>query len=152
MKELLRELQEMIAQDGPISLERYMRSGALHPCYGYYMTREPFGAAGDFVTAPEISQMFGELIGLWAVEIWRMGGAPAPMRLVELGPGRGTLMADALRVIRNAANESDRGASRRDESASHGDTKSYTHELSGACSLASEHGRHSTRRSHLHCQ
>ncbi|MGA8601480.1 MAG: SAM-dependent methyltransferase [Beijerinckiaceae bacterium] len=106
MKELLRELQEMIAQDGPISLERYMSLALSHPCYGYYTTREPFGAAGDFVTAPEISQMFGELIGLWAVEIWRMGGAPAPMRLVELGPGRGTLMADALRVIRNAANES----------------------------------------------
>ena len=68
----------MIAQDGPISLERYMSLALSHPCYGYYTTREPFGAAGDFVTAPEISQMFGELIGLWAVEIWRMGGAPAP--------------------------------------------------------------------------
>jgi SAM-dependent MidA family methyltransferase len=64
------------------------------------MTREPFGATGDFVTAPEISQMFGELIGLWAAEVWRLSGAPAPMRLVELGPGRGTLMADALRATR----------------------------------------------------
>jgi SAM-dependent MidA family methyltransferase len=70
-----------------------------HPRYGYYTRREPFGVAGDFVTAPEISQMFGELIGLWAAEMWHLGGAPAPMRLVELGPGRGTLMTDALRAI-----------------------------------------------------
>lgn len=64
----------------------------------YYATRDPFGAAGDFVTAPEVSQMFGELIGLWCVEVWRAMGAPRPLRLVELGPGRGTLMSDALRA------------------------------------------------------
>jgi SAM-dependent MidA family methyltransferase len=101
MNELLRELREIIAQEGPISLERYMSLALSHPRYGYYTTREPFGAAGDFVTSPEISQMFGELIGLWAAEVWRLSGAPAPMRLVELGPGRGTLMADALRAIRS---------------------------------------------------
>jgi SAM-dependent MidA family methyltransferase len=100
MNELLRELREIIAQEGPISLEHYMSLALSHPRYGYYTTREPFGAAGDFVTAPEISQMFGELIGLWAVEVWRIGGASTPLRLVELGPGRGTLMADALRAIR----------------------------------------------------
>jgi NADH dehydrogenase [ubiquinone] 1 alpha subcomplex assembly factor 7 len=100
MNELLRELREIIAQEGPISLERYMSLALSHPRYGYYTTRQPFGATGDFITAPEISQMFGELIGLWAVEVWRLAGAPAPMRLVELGPGRGTLMADALRAIR----------------------------------------------------
>jgi NADH dehydrogenase [ubiquinone] 1 alpha subcomplex assembly factor 7 len=99
MSELLRELREIIAQEGPISLERYMRLALSHPRYGYYNTREPFGEAGDFVTAPEISQMFGELIGLWAAEVWRVAGAPPPLRLVELGPGRGTLMADALRAI-----------------------------------------------------
>jgi SAM-dependent MidA family methyltransferase len=100
MTELLAELREIIAQEGPISLERYMSLALSHPRYGYYSTREPFGATGDFVTAPEISQMFGELIGLWAAEVWRLSGAPAPMRLVELGPGRGMLMADALRAIR----------------------------------------------------
>jgi NADH dehydrogenase [ubiquinone] 1 alpha subcomplex assembly factor 7 len=99
MTELTRELREMIAAEGPISLERYMSLALSHPRFGYYTTREPFGAAGDFITAPEISQMFGELIGLWAVEVWRLSGAPAPLRLVELGPGRGTLMADALRAI-----------------------------------------------------
>jgi SAM-dependent MidA family methyltransferase len=101
MNELLRELREIITQEGPISLERYMSLALSHPRYGYYTRREPFGAAGDFVTAPEISQMFGELIGLWAVGVWRLSGAPAPLRLVELGPGRGTLMADALRAIRS---------------------------------------------------
>src|SRR6188474_2143284 len=100
------EIRRLISVAGPMPIAQYMATCLCHPAHGYYTTREPFGAAGDFVTAPEISQMFGELIGLWAVEIWRMGGAPAPMRLVELGPGRGTLMADALRVIRNAANES----------------------------------------------
>ena len=69
-----------------------------HPQHGYYMTRDPFGARGDFTTAPEISQMFGELIGLWAAAVWRMMGSPAKLLLVELGPGRGTLMADALRA------------------------------------------------------
>jgi NADH dehydrogenase [ubiquinone] 1 alpha subcomplex assembly factor 7 len=101
MSELLRELREIIAQEGPISLERYMSLALSHPRYGYYATREPFGATGDFITAPEISQMFGELIGLWAAEVWRLAGAPMPMRLVELGPGRGTLMADALRALQN---------------------------------------------------
>ena len=101
MNELLRELREIIAQEGPIPLDRYMNLALSHPRYGYYATREPFGAAGDFVTAPEISQMFGELIGLWAVEVWRLSGMPTPLRLVELGPGRGTLMADALRAIRH---------------------------------------------------
>ncbi|RDJ25532.1 class I SAM-dependent methyltransferase [Bosea caraganae] len=69
-----------------------------HPRHGYYMTRDPFGAQGDFTTAPEISQMFGELIGLWAATVWRAMGEPASVRLIELGPGRGTLMADALRA------------------------------------------------------
>ena len=71
-----------------------------HPEHGYYMKADPFGAGGDFITAPEISQMFGELVGLWCAEVWRLMGEPAPFRLVELGPGRGTLMADALRAAK----------------------------------------------------
>jgi NADH dehydrogenase [ubiquinone] 1 alpha subcomplex assembly factor 7 len=97
---LLGELQRLIALEGPISVERYMALCLGHPVHGYYTTRDPFGAGGDFTTAPEISQMFGELIGLWAAEVWRFMGAPRPVRLVELGPGRGTLMADLLRAVR----------------------------------------------------
>ncbi|GAC1332489.1 MAG: SAM-dependent methyltransferase [Beijerinckiaceae bacterium] len=99
MSALRAELRQLIAEEGPISLERYMTLALSHPRHGYYATREPFGVVGDFITAPEISQMFGELIGLWAAEMWRLSGAAMPMRLVELGPGRCTLMADALRAI-----------------------------------------------------
>ncbi|WP_407523542.1 class I SAM-dependent methyltransferase [Methylobacterium oryzisoli] len=92
----------MIAQNGPIPLDRYMALCLGHPVHGYYRTRDPLGASGDFTTAPEISQIFGELIGLWAAEVWHAMGRPAPCRLVELGPGRGTLMADALRAVSTA--------------------------------------------------
>ncbi|RAI40214.1 hypothetical protein CH341_24300 [Rhodoplanes roseus] len=71
-----------------------------HPTLGYYATRDPLGAAGDFTTAPEISQMFGELLGIWAAAIWQQMGSPEKVRLVELGPGRGTMMADMLRAAR----------------------------------------------------
>jgi NADH dehydrogenase [ubiquinone] 1 alpha subcomplex assembly factor 7 len=87
-----------IRNDGPISVAQYMALALGHPRYGYYVTRDPLGAAGDFTTAPEISQMFGELIGLWCAETWRAMGAPVPVVLAELGPGRGTLMADLLRA------------------------------------------------------
>jgi NADH dehydrogenase [ubiquinone] 1 alpha subcomplex assembly factor 7 len=90
----------MIAENGPITVERFMALALGHPQHGYYTTRDPFGAAGDFTTAPEVSQMFGELLGLWAAEVWHALGRPNPVRLVELGPGRGTLMADALRAAR----------------------------------------------------
>jgi len=70
-----------------------------HPKYGYYITRDPFGLDGDFTTAPEISQMFGELIGLWAAEVWMGMGSPSAINLIEFGPGRGTLMKDALRAL-----------------------------------------------------
>ncbi len=73
-----------------------------HPEHGYYCTQAPLGRAGDFVTAPEVSQMFGELIGLWSAVVWSQLGAPERINLVELGPGRGTLMADALRALRGA--------------------------------------------------
>jgi SAM-dependent MidA family methyltransferase len=94
------EIERLIATEGPLTVERYMALCLGHPVHGYYATRDPLGTAGDFTTAPEISQVFGELIGLWAAEVWRGMGGPAPVRLVELGPGRGTLMADALRAAR----------------------------------------------------
>lgn len=100
MNALAQEIAAMIAADGPISVERFMTLALQHPSYGYYRTKLPIGAAGDFITAPEIHQMFGELIGLWAVEVWHQMGEPAPFRLIELGPGRGTLMADMLRAAR----------------------------------------------------
>lgn len=83
-----------------MSIARYMELCLGHPHYGYYMTRDPFGPTGDFITAPEISQMFGELVGIWCADTWLKMGSPSPCALVELGPGRGTLMADALRAIR----------------------------------------------------
>ncbi len=100
MSELARILREIIATEGPIPLETWMSYALAHPAHGYYMTRDPLGAAGDFTTAPEISQMFGELIGLWAAQYWAAMGAPATLRLVELGPGRGVLMQDFLRAAR----------------------------------------------------
>lgn len=97
---LEQEIAAMIAQEGPMSLERFMTLALLHAQHGYYKTKVPIGARGDFITAPEIHQMFGELIGLWAAEVWHALGAPTQLRLIELGPGRGTLMADVLRAAR----------------------------------------------------
>ena len=91
-------LIERIREGGPITVADYMADCLLHPVHGYYTTRDPFGTAGDFTTAPEISQMFGELIGLALAQAWLDQGAPAPFTLAELGPGRGTLMADVLRA------------------------------------------------------
>ncbi len=100
--ELELEIRRRIALNGPLNLARYMSLCLVHEEHGYYMKKDPLGVLGDFTTAPEISQMFGELIGLWCAGIWQSMGAPANMHLVELGPGRGTLMADALRAIRRA--------------------------------------------------
>jgi SAM-dependent MidA family methyltransferase len=95
-------LKAEIAASGPISVADYM-SRCLHdPAFGYYATRPALGEDGDFITAPLVSQMFGELIGLWAVETWRRLGAPAQVLLVEAGPGDGTLMTDALRAAKLA--------------------------------------------------
>lgn len=87
-----------IQANGPITLADYMADCLMHPQYGYYATRDPFGAAGDFTTAPEISQMFGELLGLCLAQAWLDQGAVPGFTLAELGPGRGTLMADVLRA------------------------------------------------------
>jgi len=93
-------LAARIARTGPISLAEYMADCLMHPDHGYYATRDPLGEAGDFITAPEISQMFGELIGLSLAQTWMDQGAPSLFTLAELGPGRGTLMADILRATR----------------------------------------------------
>ena len=95
---LAERLRRRIETLGPIDLGEYMQAALADPDSGYYATRDPLGAAGDFTTAPEISQMFGELVGLWAAAVWQQMRAPDPVLLVELGPGRGTMMADALRA------------------------------------------------------
>jgi SAM-dependent MidA family methyltransferase len=95
---LARKLRRLIVENGPMSVAEYMAHCLGDPVHGYYATRDPFGAAGDFITAPEVSQMFGEIVGAWLIEAWRLAGSPDPVALVELGPGRGTLMADVLRV------------------------------------------------------
>jgi NADH dehydrogenase [ubiquinone] 1 alpha subcomplex assembly factor 7 len=97
---LEQEIRRLIAAAGPMPVADYMRLCLTHPQHGYYTTRDPFGSSGDFVTAPEISQMFGELIGLWMASVWQQMGAPENVRVIELGPGRGTLMMDALRAVR----------------------------------------------------
>lgn len=92
-------IKDKIRKDGPLTIAEYMHYCLSHPQYGYYIKQDPFGRRGDFITAPEITQVFGELIGLWCADMWaQMGGGPAA--LVELGPGRGTLMQDALRATR----------------------------------------------------
>ena len=94
------ELKARIAASGPLTIAEYMADCLLHPTFGYYATRDPLGESGDFITAPEISQMFGELVGLCLAQAWMDRGAPDRIALVELGPGRGTLMEDMLRATR----------------------------------------------------
>jgi SAM-dependent MidA family methyltransferase len=98
---LATRLRRLIQSQGPIPVSDYIALANAH----YYATRDPLGAAGDFTTAPEISQMFGELIGLALADLWERAGRPEGMRYVELGPGRGTLAADALRAMRSAGLE-----------------------------------------------
>ena len=99
---LLDRLKAQIAQDGPIGVPEFFTRCLHDPRDGYYATRPDLGAGGDFITAPLVSQMFGELIGLWAIETWTRMDRPAPFRLVEMGPGDGTLMSDLLRAGRLA--------------------------------------------------
>lgn len=100
MTPLAELLIRRIQATGPITLADYMAECLLHPKHGYYSTRDPFGVGGDFTTSPEISQMFGELLGLCLAQTWLDQGAPARFTLAELGPGRGTLMADILRATK----------------------------------------------------
>lgn len=97
---LLDHLKRRIAREGALDIATYMAEALGHAEHGYYRRADPIGRTGDFTTAPEISQMFGELLGLWCVETWTRLGAPSPFVLAEFGPGRGTLMADALRAAR----------------------------------------------------
>ncbi len=97
---LARKLIARIAAEGPIPVSAYMDACLNEAEHGYYRAAQPLGRAGDFITAPEISQVFGELLGLWAASVWQTMGAPRPVTLIELGPGRGTLAADALRAAR----------------------------------------------------
>ncbi|MGB3022788.1 MAG: SAM-dependent methyltransferase [Methyloceanibacter sp.] len=100
MTSLPARLQLRIATQGPLSVEAFMEACLLDPNAGAYTSRQPIGGDGDFITAPEISQIFGELIGLWAVAVWQAMGEPDALTVAELGPGRGSLMADALRAWR----------------------------------------------------
>ncbi len=95
-------LSALIAASGPISVAQYMTACLHDPDFGYYATRPAIGENGDFITAPMISQMFGELIGVWAAASWELMGQPDELRLIEMGPGDGTLMGDILKTVRHA--------------------------------------------------
>ena len=94
------EIRKRITAAGPMPVSEYMALCLTDHKHGYYTTRDPFGQRGDFITSPEISQMFGELIGLWMAAAWNRMGEPANVRVIELGPGRGTMMVDALRAAK----------------------------------------------------
>ncbi|TRY62882.1 hypothetical protein TCAL_00350 [Tigriopus californicus] len=98
---LLNALGAKIRFTGPITVAEYMKECLTNPLYGYYAKHEVFGASGDFVTSPEVSQMFGECLGIWYAHEWIKMGKPQPWQFVELGPGKGTLMSDILRTIHN---------------------------------------------------
>lgn len=103
MTPLYARLVRLISAAGPISVADYMAHCLFDPEHGYYTTREPFGVSGDFTTAPEISQMFGELVAVWMAGAWRAAGTPRPFVLAEIGPGRGTLIKDMLRALSRVA-------------------------------------------------
>ena len=96
---LRQRIVRLVEANGPLSVADYMAICLFDPEDGYYTTRQPFGVTGDFTTAPEISQMFGELVGVWVLGAWQASGRPLPVTLAEIGPGRGTLMQDLLRTI-----------------------------------------------------
>jgi NADH dehydrogenase [ubiquinone] 1 alpha subcomplex assembly factor 7 len=96
------EIRRRIARAGPMPVRQFMSLCLSHPEHGYYMTRDPLGRSGDFITSPEVTQVFGELLGLWAASAWHRMGEPENVRLIELGPGRGTMMLDALRAAQVA--------------------------------------------------
>lgn len=94
------KIRRRIFAAGPMPVAEFMSLCLSDPQHGYYTGRDPFGTRGDFITAPEISQMFGELIGVWMAAVWKQMGAPENVRVIELGPGRGTMMRDALRAAK----------------------------------------------------
>ncbi|MEP3631312.1 MAG: SAM-dependent methyltransferase [Hyphomicrobiales bacterium] len=103
MSPLLPRLVSQIQENGPMTVGQFMQIALTDPSDGYYTNQNPFGRSGDFITAPEISQLFGEMIGIWSIDVWQKMGAPAKFQLIEAGPGRGTLMADVLRTIQKLA-------------------------------------------------
>jgi len=102
MSHMSQRLRERIETSGPLSIASFMTQALFDPQDGFYATKDPIGAGSDFITAPEVSQMFGELLGLWAAQSWHDMGRPDPFYLIELGPGRGTMMSDILRACRAA--------------------------------------------------
>jgi SAM-dependent MidA family methyltransferase len=92
-------IASLIQKNGPISVEEFLQIALYHPEFGYYQRQTVLGRQGDFITAPEISQVFGELIALWIFETWQQLGSKTPIQFIELGPGRGTMMADILRTL-----------------------------------------------------
>ncbi|WP_455476442.1 class I SAM-dependent methyltransferase [Bartonella sp. B17] len=99
MATLKEKIKKIIALNGSITVSQYMTLALTDPQFGYYQTQTPFGRTGDFITAPEISQLFGEMIGIWTLASWKAHNCPRPFILAEIGPGRGTLMDDILRTI-----------------------------------------------------
>ncbi|MCY0096166.1 class I SAM-dependent methyltransferase [Hoeflea ulvae] len=111
MTPLAEKITRLIEQSGPLRISDYFALCLGDPDHGYYQNREPFGRSGDFITAPEVSQLFGEMIGVWLVHAWQAQGSPTPVRIAEIGPGRGTLMSDAMRVIARLAPDMEAAAS-----------------------------------------
>ncbi len=102
MTSLLEDIiKDKIRDNGPMTIGQFMELALGHPEHGYYMKQDPFGRSGDFVTAPEVSQLFGEMIGAWVADVWLQMGQPEKLIVLECGPGRGTLMADILRATKN---------------------------------------------------
>ena len=98
---LKKHIKGLIEENGHIDIARFMAESLFNPQNGYYTKKTEFGKNGDFVTAPEISQIFGELMGIWSATIWQMIGCPKDAKIIEMGPGRGTLMKDFIRGIQN---------------------------------------------------
>lgn len=97
---MIKYLKDKIKGSGPLSVATFMNECLLNPKHGYYATKQHiFGKSGDFITSPEISSLFGELVGLWCFSMWQQMGKPKRVKLMELGPGRGTLMHDMVRMM-----------------------------------------------------
>ena len=137
---LKRELMQRIKISGPLSVAEYMKFVLTHPVFGFYMNQDVFGQKGHFTTSPEISQVFGELIGVWLINEWQRIGSPKPFRIIELGPGRGTLSADISRVLSQFSSTRDTSSLHLIEISSHL-TQIQERTVCGATSLIERHQR-----------